>query len=270
MIATLRRRYVDTPDGQLHLTEAGEGRAIVLLPWFPLSARFYADELPVFAELGWRAIAVDPMGQGQSGRREPGWSIPRHADAVAAALAALGLERPVILGGHMGGRIAIALAGRADLAVPALVLDGGLMMPPAVVARLDAQMPPPSDPGAPSALYDKALTALQALHPGFTANARTRGRIQRLMADIIDAGVPPGPDVAPGFDPAARLAELAIPVLALTAETDPLRPTYQPTLDSARNGRGHIFAGGHPLHDIDRIGEYARTVDSLLAAMQPA
>lgn len=256
---TIRYRYIDTPGGQLHLTEAGHGRPIVLLPWFPMSGgRFYADELPVFADLGWYAIAVDPMGQGRSARRAEAWTIERHADVVAAAIQAMKLDRPVVLGGHLGGRIAIEVAARAGLGVSALVLDGALVMPPAeraLVAKLAAP-----DPASPSALYDKALSALRIMHPGFEVTDRNRHRVNRLIADIVDAGVPPGPDVPPGFDAGARLAQLDLPVLALTADTDPLRPTYQLTLDAARQAAGHVFPGGHPLHDIDRVGEYARVV----------
>ena len=57
-------------NGQLFaLDEAGEGDQVVLfLHGFPESRHCWRPQLPAIAALGWRAVAVDMRGYGQSSR----------------------------------------------------------------------------------------------------------------------------------------------------------------------------------------------------------
>jgi pimeloyl-ACP methyl ester carboxylesterase len=259
----IRRRYLDVAAGQIHLTEAGaaDAPALVLLPWFPLSARMYLDELPVLAELGFRALAIDPMGQGRSGTRTPGWTVEQHADAIGEAIAQLAPRALAVLGGHMSAPIAVELAHRRSLDIVALAIDGAPLMSPEAVAAIQRRVrQPAADPLTPAALFDRAVAALSVFDPAFALDQSTLPRVHRLMLDMLDAGVPSASDMPPAYPFGERAAALTRPVLALTAETDPLRSAHEPLLGLLQRGVDHVFPGAHPLQRPDQAGQYVRVI----------
>jgi pimeloyl-ACP methyl ester carboxylesterase len=258
----VRRLYLDTAAGQLHLTEAGIPGAppLVLLPWYPRSARMYAAEMPVLAER-LHVLAIDPMGLGRSGPRPPGWTAQDHAAPIAHALAMLGISAPHVLAGHFGASIALALLDL--LPVPALILDGPPLLPPDAVEAIRARIGPPPSPLDPLALWQRAIGAYAIFDPAFRVSEATLPLLHAFIADWLDAGAAPA-DMPPLDDAAARLAGYRGRALFLTAETDPLRPAFAPARAALPGAAGHVFPGGNPLHDPARAGDYARAVLAFL------
>ncbi|WP_327107319.1 alpha/beta fold hydrolase [Nonomuraea glycinis] len=119
----IRRSYVDTRFGQLHLAECGTGRPVLFLHQTPRSWREYAAVLPI-AGREVRAIAMDTLGFGQSARVTRPWSIELFADGVEALLDALGLAEVSLVGHHTGAVVAVEVAARSPERVRALVLSG--------------------------------------------------------------------------------------------------------------------------------------------------
>ena len=74
-------------------------------------------------------------GVGQSDAPDEGYSIPSLADDLAAFCAAVGIERPVVVGHSLGGMIAVDLGARdASLASALVLVDPGPIDPlPATV-----------------------------------------------------------------------------------------------------------------------------------------
>lgn len=70
---------------------------------------------------GWRQLAVDLPGFGDSGSLPRPHRLEDYADALAALLAGLG-ERPVVVGHSFGGMVAVDLADRHPERVAGLVL----------------------------------------------------------------------------------------------------------------------------------------------------
>lgn len=105
----MRRAYADTPGGQLHYREAGEGRPLLLLHMTASSSVMYERALPLLAER-FRAIALDTPGFGLSDPLPATPDIPGYALAVGAFLDALGLDRVDLVGYHTGASIALHLA----------------------------------------------------------------------------------------------------------------------------------------------------------------
>jgi pimeloyl-ACP methyl ester carboxylesterase len=118
----LRKRYVDTGFGQMHLVECGAGDPVVLLHQTPRSWREYAAVLPLIGASA-RAVAVDTLGFGQSADLDGPASIEVFADAVIAVLDGLGLPTASLVGHHTGGVIALEVAARLGGRIPALVLS---------------------------------------------------------------------------------------------------------------------------------------------------
>ncbi|MGM1028469.1 MAG: alpha/beta fold hydrolase [Actinomycetota bacterium] len=87
---------------------------------------------PLAERLDAPMLAVDLRGRGGS-RLLPGpYGLEQHADDVAAAIAAAGFERAIVVGHSMGAFVAVRLAAAHPQLVASLVLvDGGLPLRPA-------------------------------------------------------------------------------------------------------------------------------------------
>jgi len=279
----VRKRYVDVDidgaPGQMHVMEAGEGAPFVLLHWFPLSGRMYEAELPVLAELGWRAIAPDIIGHGRSDPRAPGWTVERHAGAVCAALAELGVQAPVILGGHMTSQIAVEAASRAETGARAVVLDGGPFVEEAALqaifekmSRVQGGLIPQDDDSHRDFLWARAVNTYEIFSPGFEVAAETLPLVYRLISDFLATHLASGQEVVadtpPGYPMAEKMAGLTAPGVLVTSESEPLRTSFEPMCEAygGQTAR-HIFPGGHPLHDPGRVGEFARAIDAKLGEL---
>lgn len=272
MVSTPRHRYVDTPWGQLHLTEAGSGPAIVMLHWVPLSGRLYEAELETCAQRGFRGLAVDLMGFGRSARFDGNWTFSQHAEALKAGLAEAGIDEFAILGGHFSAPVAVELAADPDIATTGLILDGCVhLLPATAIESIAAKTSKLAGPGLHSDgshrtfLWDQAVNALEIFDPDFVVNESTLALIYRFILDYLSTG--PRLEYG-GFEPyplVERLGQVRAPILVVSAETDPLRPALEPTLAAAGDrGRGLVLTGGHPLHDPERRGEFANALCDFL------
>ncbi len=117
-----RRGYVDGPDGQIHYRSHGDGAPLLLVHQAPWSSIQFHRALPLLAQAGFRAVAVDLPGHGMSSPpAQPG--IEAYALNLTAVINALDLHRVAVIG-HRGGGLAAGLlaANRPDL-ITRLVLD---------------------------------------------------------------------------------------------------------------------------------------------------
>ena len=73
-----------------------------------------------------RVIMVDRPGRGYSTRPEDGWRLDVQARLIRDAVAALGVERPVIVGQSLGGAVALAYALQFQEEMSGLVLLAGV------------------------------------------------------------------------------------------------------------------------------------------------
>lgn len=118
------RGYADTPLGQVHYQDVGEGPVIVLLhqvPWFYL---YYTRAQAEFAVRGYRTIAIDTPGHGLSARLSSPPRIADYAGAIDATLQQLRLKRAIVVGHHTGSTIGVELARALPRRVRCLVLHG--------------------------------------------------------------------------------------------------------------------------------------------------
>src|SRR3954447_17643018 len=93
---------------RLHYVEQGEGPLVLLVHGFPESWYSYRHQLPVLAAAGYRAVAIDVRGYGQSSMPvaiEDYRMLRMVADNVAL-VEALGADGAVIVGHDWGAPIA--------------------------------------------------------------------------------------------------------------------------------------------------------------------
>ena len=142
-------RFIEVPGARLHLVEAGEardGRApIVMLHGLAGQLHHFRYALVDDLARDTRVLAFDRPGSGYS-TRDPGraTTLEEQADAVVAALDALGIERAVLVGHSLGGALSLAIALRHPHKVAALALLAPLTaLPPASSeAFRDLKVPP--------------------------------------------------------------------------------------------------------------------------------
>ena len=103
------------------------GAPVVLIPGLFGAAFAYRRVIPRLTEAGYRAIVIEPLGVGNSGRPEHAdYSLTAQADRIAGALDQLGVTWAVIVAHATSASIAYRLAyRRPDLVRAVVSLEGG-------------------------------------------------------------------------------------------------------------------------------------------------
>lgn len=101
-------RLVDVPGGRIHLVEQGTGPLVLLVHGFPESWYSWRHQLPVLAEAGFRAVAIDVRGYGRSSkpREVAAYRMTEHVADNVGVVRALGEESATIVGHDWGSTIA--------------------------------------------------------------------------------------------------------------------------------------------------------------------
>jgi 3-oxoadipate enol-lactonase len=116
-----KEAFADTPKGRIHYVEAGEGAPLVLLHSNGCSVFEFQFVMESLAKTH-RVLALDLPGQGDSDPLACHWTYDMYADAVAAWMDVLKIERASIVGTSIGGVICLAMGARHPTRVRSLVL----------------------------------------------------------------------------------------------------------------------------------------------------
>lgn len=209
---------------RLHVEVAGSGPAVLLLHGFTGSTRTLDGVAAGLRGAGFRTIAVDALGHGESDAPDDpaAYTMERSADALARVLDAAGAPRAALLGYSMGGRTALGFALRHPARTAALVLVGAS----AGIADADerAARRRDDDAFAASILRDgvPAFVERWMAHPLFASQSRlgpdflAAARAQRLanraaglagsLRGLGTGAQPPLHDRLPGLDVPVLLA----------------------------------------------------------------
>ena len=133
----------------LHLLEwSSEGVPLLLLHGFGNEAHIWDDFAPAVAP-HYRTVALDHRGHGDSAWATDvsGYDLERMVDDVEAVTEALGIERLVLVGHSLGGRVATLFAGRHPERIAGLVLvDIGPELDPRGIMRIRQETEQSVDP----------------------------------------------------------------------------------------------------------------------------
>lgn len=109
---------------RLHVAECGDGPLVVLLHGFPEFWFAWRSQLVGLAERGFRAVAVDLRGYGDSDKPPRGYDLWTLAGDVAGLIPALGEDRAALIGHGWGGIIGWTVAALHPRRLDALVAVG--------------------------------------------------------------------------------------------------------------------------------------------------
>lgn len=106
-------RWIEVDGRQLHLLDWGDPAdpPVLLLHGLTENAHTYHEVAPWLVAAGWRVVALDWIGHGDSDAPVGTVDLGLLAKDALAVVEALGLERPGLIGHSMGGRVTLLLAG---------------------------------------------------------------------------------------------------------------------------------------------------------------
>ncbi len=117
----MTERRIAVPGGQLAVHDFGVGRPVVLLHAGIVNSWAWEPLTPYLLDAGYRVVAFDRRGSGDSVTDDVAYS--NRADIVAV-LDALGLDRAALVGNSVGGQIAVDTAIEFPARVAAVVTIG--------------------------------------------------------------------------------------------------------------------------------------------------
>lgn len=102
-MAVLRVDEENSAPVELYYEDHGEGRPVVLIHGWPLSGRSWEKQVPALVSAGYRVIAYDRRGFGNSSQPWGGYDYDTFAADLDALLSGLDLRDATLVGFSMGG-----------------------------------------------------------------------------------------------------------------------------------------------------------------------
>jgi len=110
-----RAEYIEVePNVRLHITDAGDGRPIVLIHGWPLSDEMYEYQYNELINKNFRVIGITLRGFGKSDKPYGAYDYDVHALDIKKVLDTLEIEDAILVGFSMGGAIAIRFVSIYD------------------------------------------------------------------------------------------------------------------------------------------------------------
>ncbi len=270
----IKRSFVETPSGFVHVRSAGTGSPILLLHWTPASSRQYFHVLRHLSEAGYAGYAPDHLGYGQSDPRPTPWVVKDYADNIATVMDGLEIEKAAVVGGHFSLEIAVELSLYHAERVTHLILDGSPVWDRSFreeVLRTARQLTPSwSEDGARIAwVWERSLWLQRMWDSKFKLDEKGAAHLRNAVIDsMLTQQSDDSAEALKNYDMEAALKQVRVPTLALTAETDPLNNCHEKELGLVDGAVGHSFIGGHPLHYPDKAKDYVDVIVHFLGSEQ--
>ncbi|HVT96155.1 MAG TPA: alpha/beta hydrolase [Acidobacteriaceae bacterium] len=111
MAPSIERKMCTAPDGvEIVYSAAGAGEpALVFIHGGLANRQFWDGELRRFAD-GYRVLAPDLPGHGESGYKRAKWGLPQFGADIAALVEAEHLQQVILFGNSLGGPVAVEAA----------------------------------------------------------------------------------------------------------------------------------------------------------------
>jgi pimeloyl-ACP methyl ester carboxylesterase len=276
-------RYVDVPGARLHVRDVGNGPAILMIHGLAGQMAHYSYGILGQLAGDHRVVMVDRPGSGYSTRGPAADAgLSAQAGALAALIATLQLERPLVVGHSLGGAVALALALEHPQRVGGLALVAPLThAPDAAPAAFKALT-------VESALMRKLLAWTLATPASIVRSAKVLGQVfgpEPVPRDFATKGggllsLRPSQFLSASSDlqaipaclPAieARYPELKVPVSILYGKGDRIldwKANGQALVEKVPGATLQLVNGGHmlPITQAERTARFIREAAAALA-----
>jgi pimeloyl-ACP methyl ester carboxylesterase len=250
--------------------DASNADPLLLLHAFPLDSRMWTAQCAALAD-GRRVITPDLPGFGASPRLEVDPSLDAVADAVAATLDSLGIDRVVLGGLSLGGYVAMAFLRRHPGRVSALILVDTKASADAEAAAANRERI------ATTVVEERSLrVVLTDVLPGLVGKKtkRRRGDVLSHITDIVReaapesiawtqramAARPESFDVLKAFD---------APALVVVGDEDEVTPATEASLmaKALPDARLVTIAGAGHLSAMENPDDVTKAIRDFLASL---
>ncbi|HET7717772.1 MAG TPA: alpha/beta hydrolase [Bauldia sp.] len=217
-------RFLDRADGRIAYDDMGNGPLVVLVPGLGDLRGEYRFLAPPVAAAGYRVIAMDLRGHGESSAAWPDYATSAIGSDIAALVRHIDAGPAVIVGTSMGAGAAVVAAADAPEKVAGLILIGPFVrdvpLPAStrliLAVALNLAFVGPWGPAAWGAYYASLYRSrkppdFDAYRTRLVANLREPGRLAALQAMLRSSKA----DVEP------RLDRVSAPALVLMGSADP-------------------------------------------------
>jgi pimeloyl-ACP methyl ester carboxylesterase len=271
---------VDSHDaGSIHVVEAGDGPTIVLSHGVTLSVRTWFYQLEALPREGFRVLAFDHRGHGQSVLGDSGHSLANLGEDVRSVLVGLDVRDAVLVGHSMGGiavqQFVTAFPDIARERLRGIVLLSTLAKAPLAAHRSRYEKPlerlvdrlPDS-----TRLWNAPNLGFVLARVGFGSNPKPSHveLVRRMMADCTDETRRLAPHALVGLDLTAGLRHLDIPTLVIGGTADVLTPPAEARRIARLipNARLELLAGGGHMLMLERTEEVNRLITDFAREVQ--
>jgi pimeloyl-ACP methyl ester carboxylesterase len=229
---------------KLHVEDLGAGApALVFLHYWGGSSRTWRHVTAALRP-GFRTIALDQRGWGQSDKPSAGYMLADLANDAQALIENLDLDRYILVGHSMGGKVAQLLASRRPSGLAGLVLVAP--SPPSPL-----HLPLEIRQGMVGA-YNSRESIIATLTQVLTATPLHPDDLEMVIADSLQGGAAAKsawPLAASQEDITAQATQIHVPTLVVSGAEDRVDPPAilrQELLPRIAQARLHVLPGiGH-------------------------
>lgn len=265
-----------TLDGRrVHYLDEGAGEPpVLLLHGFPFSAEMWRPQMDALAGPR-RLVAPDLFGFGRSDvpadeTDGDGWSITAYADQVAGVAEALGLGPVVLAGLSMGGYIALDLVRRRPEMIAALVLAD---------TRSESDTQEVRQRRADQQVFLRARGDVASLADGLAdavvgkATADREALLERvkamMTANAAEGWIAALEAMRTRADATGVLSSIAVPVLVVVGEDDPLTPpsAAESMAEAIPGARLEVVPAAGHLSNLENPDAFNRVLEEFLAGL---
>ena len=147
-------RTTAAPATDLHYQDLATGQAVVLIHGWPLNLRMWEGQITALTDAGFRCVAYDRRGFGESGKPAGGYDYDTFASDLNDLMTELDLHDAVLAGFSMGGGEVARYIGRYGTGRLAKTMLLGAV-PPFLLKTADNPM------GADKAVFDGMLDGVK-------------------------------------------------------------------------------------------------------------
>ncbi len=250
---------------KLHVEDFGTGApALVFLHYWGGSSRTWRHVTQALAP-AFRTIAVDQRGWGRSDKPVAGYALSDLADDAKWLIESLALDRYILVGHSMGGKVAQLMASRHPAGLAGLVL---------------VAPSPPSPMGVPLEIrqgmvqaYDSRDSIIATVQQVLADTPLAPDDLEQVVTDSLQ-GAPAArsawPLEASQEDITAQAAQILVPTLVVSGEEDRVDPPAvlrQELMPRIPQARLHILPGIGHLSPLEAPDDLADLIRSFAAAL---
>ncbi|HOI58059.1 MULTISPECIES: alpha/beta hydrolase [unclassified Methanoculleus] len=240
----------------LYYEDHGRGEPVVLVHGWPLSSKSWEKQVPVLLDAGYRVVAYDRRGFGNSSRPATGYDYDTLAEDLHKIMTELDLADATLVGFSMGGGEVARYLGTygSDRVERAVFISA---IPPFLLKTAD------NPEGVEGSTFDGIMESIAADRPAFLSGFlsdfynvdvyggdRVSDEVVRLSWNVAAAASPVGTlDSVSAWltDFRGDLASIDVPVLVIHGDADrivPLAASGKRTHELVRGSRLVVVEGG--------------------------